>query len=324
MQPPTDPQTTRLVGWKSASLVIHLGEDGGLAGFAWMPTVAQVPYHNDDELRCVHKHSPTHRRSGGELAIDGACICGFYAYREREQAENSFYRTSFGRGALALLQVSLYGDVVEGSNGWRGTHQRVEAVIFGDRCGICENKAEGVQADSRPLHVWFNGEAVIGVQLICRSCVGDGVNWWSFDDLERELGVPVETREEEETTLTEIQRSIRNIKRRSEELVEKSVVASHNLIVESAQLSRYWLVLASVMAASAVLFAAASSYLTAGVLAALATTSSMQYLDSRKEYRQEKARWEKEHPKHDWDQLTAEWREEKKQGRKKRHQKETN
>ena len=66
------------------------------------------------------------------------CMCGFYALRSpREPASFRFPGSSTHPAQPSLLQVDLFGTVLEGERGFRASGQAVRSVTFAPRCGWC-------------------------------------------------------------------------------------------------------------------------------------------------------------------------------------------
>lgn len=68
------------------------------------------------------------------------CVCGFYAFRSRAEANGMLGRTIgyYGVRPTALLTVELEGDVLEYERGFRAQHQKVTSVSFTLGCDLCE------------------------------------------------------------------------------------------------------------------------------------------------------------------------------------------
>lgn len=75
------------------------------------------------------------------------CSCGFYGLSDRGKAAGlKFSGALFAEvvGSSALLAVSLYGTVVEGSQGFRASRQRVDFLELNGRCLFCSRPAAAV------------------------------------------------------------------------------------------------------------------------------------------------------------------------------------
>ena len=86
-------------------------------------------YRPDEDAAC--------RRAGCQPpGLD--CVCGFYAFRDRREAEGMLGRTLgyYGVRPTALLTVELDGEVLEYERGFRAAHQRVVEVAFTRGCDL--------------------------------------------------------------------------------------------------------------------------------------------------------------------------------------------
>lgn len=88
-------------------------------------------YHADEDAACK-------RPDCTPPGLD--CVCGFYAFRVRREAEDMIGRTLsyYGVRPTALLTVELDGEVLEYERGFRAAHQRVVDVEFTLGCDLCE------------------------------------------------------------------------------------------------------------------------------------------------------------------------------------------
>lgn len=112
-------------GWKTADLDLT----GTFHG------VSHGTYQSDDVAVC--------ETWGGHEAPQPNCRCGFYALTTRRAAEAMQRLT----GAGVLLEVDLYGTIVEHEKGVRAGEQVVLAVHLHTRCRICLRAADGVAED---------------------------------------------------------------------------------------------------------------------------------------------------------------------------------
>lgn len=91
------------------------------------------------------------------------CVCGFYAFRFRHEAEQMLGRTIayYGVRPTALLTVELEGEVLEYERGYRAQHQHVVTVAFTLECDICERfRRRRETADVAVIDIRMPGHAV--------------------------------------------------------------------------------------------------------------------------------------------------------------------
>lgn len=139
-------------------------------------------YERDSAAKCLdgHPHSPP--------APD--CRCGFYALSEKEPiADGVFVGSHPFKRWDAVLTVSLYGEVIEGSEGLRASHQKVELVEFEPRCHRCGHpEVSGLALFKAPAVVRRRGVSVAAPA--CSRCAARR-RTLSFDDASAQLGVEV-------------------------------------------------------------------------------------------------------------------------------------
>lgn len=80
------------------------------------------------------------RTKGAHPAPQLRCTCGFYAFKSRSKALEMWEDTL----ATALLEVDLYGTIVEHERGFRAQSQVVLALHLPTRCRHCLRVADGV------------------------------------------------------------------------------------------------------------------------------------------------------------------------------------
>ncbi len=138
------PEDPVFEGFKRAYLLVAEPLNAGphAASFAFRPHILDIRYEVDSQAACatysaldgVPPHSPP--------AQD--CTCGFYAVKDHEEASSmTFAGASMApdHGSSILLNVQLYGTVIEGTKGFRGSHQRVLSVDLDPGCVVCGRPA---------------------------------------------------------------------------------------------------------------------------------------------------------------------------------------
>lgn len=182
-----------LLGYKRAVLTVSFRSGGRLRHAR--PVAARfralnhsVFYAPDDEARCAilaDFHSPP--------ADD--CACGFYALKDRETVVASRFAGARFRtqpGTTAVLEVQLYGDVVEGSKGFRASCQQVLAVEVNSACYLCKAQTTSPRLEVGPLVAEPDGEvSTYALRALCDSCANPAAPSVSFSELASLLGVDV-------------------------------------------------------------------------------------------------------------------------------------
>lgn len=127
-------QADPLRGWKIATLRFAAGQ--GL----FCPLNSQAgPYKAEEAqatcangYRSIGSYSLTGERYGSPPHYAGPvleCSCGFYAHKARADAEAPI--------GYAMLEVDLYGTVIEHETGYRAGKQRVLSAEVSPRCYYC-------------------------------------------------------------------------------------------------------------------------------------------------------------------------------------------
>lgn len=126
------------VAYKTAQvLVAHSGFHAMLSG-----VTEGSAYEADATARC--------RRADCEPpGLD--CVCGFYAFKSRREAEQMLGRRIgyYGTRPTAFVVVEVDGEVLEYERGFRAERQRVVGVEILDGCDLCERF--GVHRDATTL-----------------------------------------------------------------------------------------------------------------------------------------------------------------------------
>lgn len=90
----------------------------------------------DVEARAVCQTGREHRPPAWH------CMCGFYATPDLDTLRKVWAQEQLDRSTV-LLQVQLWGRVVEHRYGWRAANQTVLAAIWDERCRSCGGQARG-------------------------------------------------------------------------------------------------------------------------------------------------------------------------------------
>ncbi len=126
----------------------------------FLPHVMGMFYRTVAAARCLAANPP----SPHEFQ---SCACGFYALRSRRRISGWDFSGAWIAGRLgkteesasfrfsALLNVSLFGDVTEGTLGFRATHQKVSKVELSGTCSQCMAAAKTVTLTPMTSTVWF-------------------------------------------------------------------------------------------------------------------------------------------------------------------------
>lgn len=121
------------VGYKLAQAV--WGDDG----LAFGAITTDLTYLPDDEARCVFTEI-----SGGDCSMADGCFCGFYAGRDRRDLiEWKLLKPTPTPAQPVLLIVRLFGNVIEGEDGYRANRQQVIGVEVAGRCQTCGEETAG-------------------------------------------------------------------------------------------------------------------------------------------------------------------------------------
>lgn len=144
----TEKQDDVIVAWKRAVFTVTphdivltspvKGHPIEVDGTAWC---------NKGWTRGVRDESSTHR------SPDPECTCGFYAMRDRAEAEAEAGNSHWGN---CLLEVQFFGRVIVGTRGYRAERQRIVAVHL-DREGcagwLCKAEPVGIgRTTHAPVH----------------------------------------------------------------------------------------------------------------------------------------------------------------------------
>lgn len=129
------------VGYKHAGVTFRPTPTGLVVGF--VPLVSMHHIYGTDDAAYTPKCEATH--IGGVEPVDcGELRCGFHALADPDQIRRLDYSGSAAASAMrdvvALLQVELYGTVVEGETGFRGGRQVVRHVTVPRRCFRCRRR----------------------------------------------------------------------------------------------------------------------------------------------------------------------------------------
>lgn len=155
-------------GWKASALQLHIENNWQL--HAQFVSQNGVGFKQTD----VAEHSATfgfHPHPAEKFKVD--CSCGFYAVHDDKKPEY------FGW----LLEVDLYGTVIEGSNGWyRASKQRVLSATMPVACQACEQNVSEV--------IGITG---MTIQAICRVCMRQSYAIITADALAALLGCEIKT-----------------------------------------------------------------------------------------------------------------------------------
>lgn len=117
-------------GWKTATIGLQDGE-------VLFTGVFKGTYGAEAVATCeLGKDHPAPRAD---------CTCGFHVYHEKERARRKQRQCA----TSALLEVELYGTVVEHEYGARGEEQSILAVHVDPRCTRCTRRAAGLVAQDR-------------------------------------------------------------------------------------------------------------------------------------------------------------------------------
>lgn len=144
-------QAEPLRGWKAASLKFANGR------YLFGPLTGKAPYASEEAwARCENGYSYNYSY-GSVLGRDPygppphyegpvlKCSCGFYAWKDRAKVEAQM--------GLAVLEVDLYGTVIEHEQGYRAGKQRVLSAAVQGRCFYCSKDSDvaGLIGEGVPL-----------------------------------------------------------------------------------------------------------------------------------------------------------------------------
>lgn len=144
------PPDNVLRGYKRAYLTAHALPGEWRPSLSTLSFVSQVgfPYGKDSVARCYVKpeeHTP-------DMVPVEDCKCGFHALRERTDIANFIFAGGEMRyndpaavePTAVLLEVALWGRVIEGTTGYRASRQKIFAVDFPGVCALCDNPASAI------------------------------------------------------------------------------------------------------------------------------------------------------------------------------------
>lgn len=172
--------TEPLTGWKKARIVTSFDS----SHFEFRSMVHGVQYRADDvavhaartsQILNIDRTHPSPDPSGAQCNA-----CGFYAYKERFLAESE-YTTRKGY----LLEVELYGKVVEYSKGYRAERQRVLAVWVPRRCVECHGQADGL------YYLGYDLDPICMACFLRLSVDNDRLEYVTLSEVSNQLGCEV-------------------------------------------------------------------------------------------------------------------------------------
>lgn len=143
-----DASLDALRGYKVAQLIV------GSDDTAWLAGVTSLRYGIDTLAHC-------RRRACQPPGLD--CRCGFYAFRERQQALDLLGQLGARHPARSyvVLTVDLDGTVLEYESGFRAQRQRVLRIEIPDACMRCVRTGVVEPAATFMAHPQFRGEQLL-------------------------------------------------------------------------------------------------------------------------------------------------------------------
>lgn len=135
----------RFIGYKHAQLVVNASP--GSLEVRFLPLVAhRVPY-GVEAAAFTRSCEPLHYAGVAPVEC-GVGYCGFHALSNRQAIRTLSYSgaesAAVMRDSTVLLEVALFGTVVEGETGYRGGRQLVRRVTLPKRCHRCRHRTVAV------------------------------------------------------------------------------------------------------------------------------------------------------------------------------------
>lgn len=129
--PERDPESGEIgimVGFKTAKLEVLVDAEGELAGARFVGLAHPVPYQTQGRATCAAGKKHT--------APEEGCKCGFYSLKDREAIMEGRFPGAFLSAGDVLLEVWLWGTVLESEAGYRSSQQQVAGVELSPVCGL--------------------------------------------------------------------------------------------------------------------------------------------------------------------------------------------
>lgn len=181
-----------LRGWKRAGVVVTARRsptpaDAELVSAGFMAHAHPHMYATKDVAVCAagKRHSPPHE----------GCDCGFYALRDRTAIVAHGFAGATARPQVtvsAVCEVALFGEVLEGSRGFRASAQQVLSVGLDPDCFRCKGPGETTVLAARIMSA-PDGD-VWGLTVVCRGCVRSDDRVVELSELTALLGCEVSIR----------------------------------------------------------------------------------------------------------------------------------